>query len=211
MEEKLGLNPWMNIWVHPRKTIRRLVEYNTEFRLIPLCAIYGFQYLLRVIQYLSLGKDLSLTFMILLAFIFSVPVGYVLFNIQSAFCLWMGKLMKGKGHFKEIRAAIYWPSSVPMIVTCLIWIVLMTFHGNNLFVTGYETQLTGTEAIINMGLGMIQLVVGIWGFIILLHALGEVQKFSAWMALLNLILAGLVVFALLFLIVWGISSFVNTT
>lgn len=210
MKEKLGLNPWLSIWVHPRKTIRALVQYNTNYRMIALCAIYGFQYILQIIQYLSLGQGTSLIFITLFALIFSIPVGYIVFNVLSAFYLWVGKLIKGKGSFKQIRAATYW-SSVPMVATCVIWIILMVLHGNSLFVAGYETKLVGTAAALSMGFGVVQLVLGIWGLIIMLHALGEVQGFSAWMALLNLVLAGLAIFILLFLIVWGVSSIIQAT
>ncbi len=210
MKEKLGLNPWLSIWVHPRKTIRTLIEYNTNYRLVALCAIYGFQYILQILQYLSLGQGTSLIFVILLALIFSIPVGYIVFNVLSAFYFWIGKLIKGKGSFKQIRAATYW-SSVPMVVSCLVWIVLMVLHGNSLFVAGYETKLVGAAAAVSMGLGVLQLVIGIWGLIIMLHALGEVQGFSAWMALLNLVLAGLAIFILLFLVVWGVSSMIHVT
>jgi len=40
----------------------------------------------------------------------------------------------------------------------------------------------------------------------ILHALGEVQGFSAWMALLNTALTGLTIFVLLFLVSWGVSA-----
>ncbi|MDN3508767.1 MAG: YIP1 family protein [Candidatus Neptunochlamydia sp.] len=210
MKGKLGLNPWLSIWVHPRKTIRALVEYNTNYRLVTFCVVYGFQYILQILQYLSLVEGTSLLFVILLALIFSIPMGYIVFNVLSAFYFWVGKLIKGKGSFKQIRAATYW-STVPMVVTCLVWIVLMVLHGNSFFVVGYEAKLVGTAAAISIGLGIIQLVIAIWGLIILLHALGEVQGFSVWMTLLNLVLAGLAIFILLFLIVWGVSSVIHVT
>ncbi|MDJ0652156.1 MAG: YIP1 family protein [Simkaniaceae bacterium] len=210
MKGKLGLNPWLSIWIHPRKTIRALVEYNTNYRLIVLCAIYGFQHILQILQYLSLGQGTSLLFMLLLAFIFSIPVGYIVFNVLSASYLWVGKLIKGKGSFKQIRAATYW-SSVPMAVSCLVWIVLLVLHGSSLFVAGYETKLVGPTAAVNRGLGGLQLVIGIWRLIITLHALGEVQGFSTWMALLNLVLVGLAIFILPFLVVWCVSSMIHVT
>ncbi|QVL56873.1 MAG: YIP1 family protein [Simkaniaceae bacterium] len=210
MKEKLGINPWLSIWIHPRKTIRALIEYNTNYRLIALCAIYGFQYVLQLTQYLSLGQGTSLLFIIIIALILSIPVGYIMFNVLSAFYFWIGKLIKGKGSFKQVRAATYW-SSVPMVLTSLIWIILMVLHGNSLFTSGYETQLVGAAAALSMGFGVLQLAIGIWGLVILLHALGEVQGFSAWMALLNIFLAGLAIFILLFLVVWGVSTVVHVT
>lgn len=205
MKEKLNFNPWLNIWIHPRNTIRSIVESNPNYRLVLLSAIYGFQYLLQSAQYFSLGQGTSLALILLFAVIFAIPAGYITFNVMSLFYYWIGKLIKGKGSFKEIRAATVW-SSVPMLVTCLIWIILMVFHGNHLFIAGYETQLTGGAAALSMALGFVQLAIVIWGLVIFLHALGEVQGFSAWMALLNVVLAGIVVFILLFLVFWGVSA-----
>lgn len=208
MKEKLGINPWLSIWFHPRKTIRAIIEYNKNYRIILLSAIYGFQYMLQSAQYFSLGQGTSLLLLLLFAIIFAIPAGYIIFNVMSFFYYWIGKLIKGKGSFKEIRAATIW-SSVPMVLTCLIWIILMIFHGNSLFVAGYETQLTGGAAALSMTLGFVQLAIGIWGLVIFLHALGEVQGFSAWMALLNAVLAGIVVFILLFLVGWGVSALIH--
>ncbi len=210
MKEKLGLNPWLSMWVSPRKTIRALTQYDTNHCFVVLCAIYGFQYMLQAIQFLSFGYSTSLFLIIICAAILSIPTGYIIFNVMSAFCFWIGKLIKGKGSFKQIRAATYW-SSVPMVITCLIWIILMIFNGNDLFIAGYEKRLVGTAAMVTMIAGIGQLVIGIWGLVIFLHALGEVQGFSAWMALLNTFLAGLAVFILLFLVGWGVSTLIHVT
>lgn len=211
MKEKLKFNPWLNIWVHPRTTIRAITQTNKNYRLLLLSTIYGFQLMLQSIQYFSLGQGNSLALILLFAIIFSIPVGYITFNVWSFFYYWLGKLIKGKGSFKEVRTATVW-SSVPIVVVpCLSWIILMIFHGNSLFTLGYETQLTEGAAILTGALGIIQFASWIWGLVILLHALGEVQGFSAWLGLLNVVLAGLVMFILLFLIGWGVSALIHVS
>jgi len=210
MKQDLGLNPWLSIWVKPRKTIRALIDYNVNYCFIVLCAIYGFQYMLQAAQFVSMGSDASLWLILLLSVILSIPLGYVVFNVGSFFTFVLGKLIKGKGKFKQVRAATYW-SSVPIVITVAIWIVLMIAHGNSLFVLGYERGLTGVGVTINAVAAIIQVIIGVWGFVIFLHALGEVQGFSAWMALLNTFLAGLVLFILLFLISWGVSVVTHVT
>jgi len=205
MKTELGLNPWLSIWVKPRQTMRALMDYNVNYRFIALCAIFGFQYMLQVTQFLSLGRDINLFVILLIALLLCIPVGYILFNISSAFLFWVGKLIKGKGTFKQIRAASYW-TSVPNVVTILIWIVLMVLHGGNLFIAGYERDMAGAAIGVNVGASILQTALGIWMLVIFLHALGEVQKFSAWMALLNLFLSGLAIFIVMFIIGWGISA-----
>lgn len=210
MKEKLGLNPWLSIWVKPRKTIRALVEYDAGFCFIVMCAIYGFLYMLQISQFLALGQSSSLLIIIILSAVLAIPVGYIVFNISSFFAFLLGKLIKGKGSFKQIRAATYW-STVPMVVVLLFWIFCIVINGNSLFVPGYEKRLVESAATINIVISIAQFALAIWGLIIYLHALGEVQGFSAWMALLNVFLAGLAIFILLFLISWGVSALTYLT
>lgn len=201
----LGCNPWLSMWVRPRQTIRTLTQHNPNYRFATFCAIYGFQYLLQASQFLALGRASSLLVILILAAILAIPVGYLLFNVTSFFFFVLGKLIKGKGSFRHIRTATYW-ASVPMAVSLVIWAGLILCYGNNLFVPGYEKHLMGVAATINAVAGIGQLILGVWGFVIFLHALGEVQGFSAWMALLNVFLSVLTVSILLFLVGWVVST-----
>ena len=210
MKEKLGLNPWLSIWVKPRDTIRALVDYNVNHRFLVMCVIYGFLYMLQVSQFLALGQSSSLLMILLFSVVLAIPVGYIIFNVSSFFAFIMGKLIKGKGSFKQIRAATYW-STVPMIISVVFWIYLMVMFGNSLFVPGYEKALVGTALNINIGIGLAQLFLGVWGLVIYLKSLGEVQGFSAWMALLNAFLAGLAIFIVIFLLSWGVSAVTHLT
>ncbi len=210
MKEELGLNPWLSMWVRPRKTMQVIKEHNINHRLFVLCLIYGFQWMLGALQFFSFGYAFTLFFIFLIAAVLAVPAGYIIFNFMGAFYYWMGKLVKGKGSFKQVRAATAW-SSVPIIVTCLIWIYLMLLHGNGLFISDYQKQLVGTIATVTAFAGLTQLAMVIWSIVIFLHALGEVQGFSAWKALLNLFLAWLGAFILMFLIGWGVSAWTHVS
>jgi len=52
---------------------------------------------------------------------------------------------------------------------------------------------------------VIQLVVAVWTLIILLKALGEVQGFSAWKALLNVMIPVVIVFGGISILSWLVS------
>ncbi len=210
MKEKFDLNPWLSMWIHPRKTMQALKGYDINHRLFVLSMIYGFQWMLGALQFFSFGYAFTLFFIFLVAAVLSIPAGYIIFNFMGAFYYWMGKIVRGKGSFKEVRAATAW-SSVPMIITILIWIFLMLLYGNGVFISGYEKKLIGTAAMITAIAGLGQLVMFVWSVVIFLHALGEVQGFSSWMAFLNLILAWIASFVLLFLVSWGVSSLIHVT
>jgi hypothetical protein len=65
----LGLNPWKSILTKPRETIRSIVGYNANYRLLVLSIIYGFNSMLGIAQKISFGERLSGISMIILAVI----------------------------------------------------------------------------------------------------------------------------------------------
>lgn len=204
MKEKLGLNPWLSIWVRPRETIRALVSYNVNYRFLILSAVCGFLYMLQSSQFLSLGQESSLLSILIVSLILAIPIGYIVFNVSAVFMYFVGKLIKGKGKYKEVRAAIYW-ASVPNLVSIFLWIVMMIAFGKTLFVTGFEENLSSGALGMIFAVAILHIAVAIWGLIILVKAIGEVQGFSAWMGLLNAFLSGLALSIVLFIISWGVS------
>ncbi len=208
MNKELGFNPFLKILVKPRLAIRTLVAYNVNYRFLPLCAIYGFLFLLQTL--LNYGTAFFIA--LILSLILSIPVGYVYFNISSLFIFWIGKLIKGKGSFKQVRAATYW-TSVPSLLIYLLWITLMILNSQELFVSEGHKESMQIFTIIRGIISLILLVLSIWTFLIFLHALAEVQGFSAWLAFLNAFLGGLVlsmsIFITTFMVAWGIGAWVR--
>jgi len=58
MKALSGFNPWLRMWVKPKTTIRKIIEYNPNFRLFWLSAIYGIVSLLSSSQSFALGHRL---------------------------------------------------------------------------------------------------------------------------------------------------------
>lgn len=201
MGEKLPLNPWTKIWVHPRETIRAIIQHNTSYFLPLLYWIYGLPLLLQVAQNMSLGLQAPSFMILLVAAAGAFFLGWVGINLGSILFYWTGKWIGGQGRYQEVRTAVAW-STVPTIVNNIFWVILTLLFGKALFTqTFLETQFTGVLLAIVFLVSVIQFGVAIWGFVILLQALGEAQKFSAWKALLNVVLP----LAMIFLGVWLLS------
>lgn len=212
MKEKLALNPWLTIWKEPRKTIRALVEYDPNFRLIFFSFIYGFPFFcfffspLYSWTFLYMGESfqasslpLPFLYLILMGFFtifvagLSISIGYLLFNFSS-FLYWLvGKWLKGKGSFKEVRMATYW-STLPFLFPFALFFPL--FAVPMVLILVGEVLLLPSIWMALYGVSLI------WGVGILSKTLGEVQGFSAWMALLNMFLAAAALTALYFLLIW---------
>ena len=202
MNKNLGLNPWFSVWTKPRTTIRALVAYDVNYQFVVLCVLYGLQYILHLLQFG--GSANSLGSVLLTAVILATPIGYIVFNLETVIFFLIGKLIKGGGRFKQIRAAICW-SNIPIVCNLAIWVILLLIYGNDLFITSSYQRLTRIDMVINIIIAVAQIIFIIWSLILLVHVLSEVQGFSAWMALLNIILSGIVVFILVLLANWAIS------
>jgi hypothetical protein len=75
----------------------------------------------------------------------------------------------------------------------MLWIPVLALTGSTLFMSEIPATFGRSMALSAASLMIVQLVTAVWGFITALHCLGEVQGFSAWRALGNVILAGAIV------------------
>ncbi len=192
-------NPWYSIWTHPRMTIQRIIEQNPNHRLATLSFIYGFPWLLSLAQSLSLGEYYANWLIVFAALVLAIPIGYILLSISAFFFLWIGKIIRGEGTFRSVRSALAW-ANVPNVVSIVILLLLVTFFREGIFDSNFATR-TGNGGWL-LGVFFIRMIFVVWAFVLLLHTLGQVQKFSAWMALLNTILVGIVYAIILFVGSW---------
>lgn len=200
MKTDLGLNPWLKIWVEPKATIRKIINYNPNFRLFFLSAIYGFVSLVSSSERFSLGLTMHFFWVLLLCLIIAPIWGYIVFSISSFFIYFIGKWLKGRAKFIEVRSAIAW-SNVPMLVNIFMWILLFIIFGSDLFrdFPGAFVLTKAQKAFLFLIL-LSQLVISIWIIVLYVNALSEVQKFSIGKAILNILIAIVIVPAVIALI-----------
>lgn len=201
---KVG-NPWLTMWTKPRQTIREIVSTNPKYRFALLSAVYGFPMLLNFAQTLSLGMNVHWGMILAIAVVLSTFVGMLGLSITAGLMYWTGKWIGGKSQFLEMRAAVSW-ANVTNVVTSLVWLVLIAIFGQDVFMRNFSnTPFMGGEKVAIFFLFTIQTIVSIWSIFILVKAVGEVQGFSAWKGLLNLILPVMIVI----LLAWGIGLVVG--
>lgn len=208
-------NPWLEIWTHPKATIKQIVATNPNRSLWLLAAIYGFPSILSFFQSLYLGYSLGPLALFLAALIFSPLWGYVSFSIWSGIVCGIGKLFKGRGNFQEIRAAYAW-SCVPLIVSCLFWIVLILLFGGRLFLPPFDAgAVTNAEGVVLSLILIVKVVFAVWSLVIYLNALAEVQSFSVLRAIGNVlvsaVLLGIVLGSVFFLSLYVVHAAVEST
>jgi len=209
-QEHKPQSPWASIWVHPRATIVRIVAENPNRSLWLLAAIYGFSSLLNMFQSISLGSALGPLPILIIAIIFAPIWGYIAFAFWSWMVSWTGKWFKGQGTFQTIRAAYAW-ASVPLIINIPLWLLMIFFFGGQLFLNFPEGYLLSDGQITLLFFILIsKVILAVWSLVIYLNALSEVQNYSVLRAILNVIVAGLIV-GIAFAILWVLLVFLAGT
>jgi hypothetical protein len=194
-------NPFLTIWTRPRATIRGIVDTNPLLHVVPLAMAGGVvQTIDRAVQR-NAGDVLSLPAIIALA-VFLGPIGGLIgLFVGGWFTRTAGRWLGGHATPEQVRAAIAW-SFIPGLATIPILIVQIGFFGRDLFT---QSKLTVDSdsflTVVLMVTGVLEVVLGIWSFVILLKCVGEVQGFSAWKAFGSFILIGLVIFVPIMLLV----------
>ena len=191
--ETTTLNPWFSMWLHPRRTIRQIVETNPDRLVLLLAAVGGIVEALTNASSDSKSDGMSLTAILLTSLIVGPLMGILGLWLGGVLLRWTGGWIGGQADARRIRATLAW-ANVPLIWSLLLWIPALLLFGAELFAKATplidaSALLSGLYLVFSFGIG----VVSLWAFVVFLHALGEVQGFSAWKALGNSILAGLVV------------------
>ncbi len=211
VSKESGFNPWLTIWTEPRATISRIVSHNANRSLWLLASIYGFSSLLNSFQTFVVGQQIGLFQIYFLAAVLSPIWGYIGFSIWSFFISITGKLFKGAGTFKEVRAAYAW-SCVPLVVNLVLWLILGAAFGRTLFMPIDETHpLTQTQVVLLFVVLVARLVTMIWSLVIYVNTLSEVQKFSVLKSIGNMLVAVICLGVVFYLLLLLGASFSGTT
>ena len=188
------LRPFVTMWLSPRRTVRHIISVNPELHVLLLICLGGIGGALDRFSTQNAGDDLPMTAILGSAVIFG-PLG-------ALFGLWIGShliritgvWMGGIGDRVHIKTAMAW-ASVPTFFGMLFWIPQIVLLGPDMFTT--EMPRVAANPILALPLlvmGIAELILAIWAFILLCNAIAEVQGFrSAWRGFLNLLAAGLLV------------------
>ncbi len=192
------MNPWLSVWTSPRETIREIVKTNPNRSFGWLCALYGLPTAFSIAQNYSFSAFMPFWAILVASFVLCTVIGAIGISITAWLLHFTGQWIGGKGDYRSIRSAVAW-SNVPNSVVIIMWLILIGSFGNFLFTHGFEhAHFGGFETGLIFLVFLIQTIAAVWGFIIMLHMLGEVQGFSAWMGFLNV----LIPFCIIGVIVW---------
>ena len=200
------LNPWFSMWTKPRATIQEIVDRDPEHLVLALAAVAGFSGFLDRAAMRSMGDDFQWPTLVLIGAIVGPISGIVGLYLFGWLLRWTGDWIGGRASSREIRTAMAW-SSVPIVWALVLWVPELALFGQELFTTETPRIDSNTNLLVLFVLfGLVEMTVGIWAIVVFLKSLGQVQGFSAWKALGNSALAGLVILIPLLLVVFVVVA-----
>jgi len=187
---KLKINPWKEVWLHPRNTIKAILKYNPKYMVLPLAALAGIANSAIEFELMDgiIGGSSFIGSSIVAALL-----GIVSLYVSGFLLSLTGSWIKGKANALKLRAVVAW-SGVPIVASLLLFIPL--FFALN-------SGATGTVATSSF----VSLILGVWSLVLYIGMIAEVQKFSIWKSILNILLVLIILLipALLFGILSGVS------
>jgi hypothetical protein len=185
-------NPWLTIWTRPRATIRGIVETKPGYGVLRIALLYSlFTAFSQLQSYTMAPREFRpgmLGLFCLVGLLVWAPLIFLMGWLYAGVGRWLG----GQATAREMRAAISWPL-VPMLTTVPLWLVVYVVFAKTIF--GSEPFFLPSNSslfLASLVVMMVQVVLSIWGFVLMLKTIGEVHRFSAWKALGTILLAGLV-------------------
>jgi hypothetical protein len=199
------LNPWLSIWLHPRKTMRWIRQHDPDDQVILLTSLAGFSEILVSASRFSLGDHLDIPVIFAMA-VFLGPVSGITGLIAGSLLLWWtGTWLGGKAQPNLIRAAIAW-SFVPVICYSILWIPQYIFLQDVLFKS--KVVVYGSSIhLLSAGFNSLRLIIGLWSLAIFINGLSEAQGYSTGRAVINTGMSFIIVLT----VVWFIASVIGVT
>lgn len=180
--ERNQINPWLNLWIRPRQTIRAILDTDPRRLILFLSILNGIISSIAAYFFLLNSDPQDFQSNRSFALIIMIIIGASLGVFHLYFGGWLyqltGKWLGGKGTFIDLKCAVGWSSYLFLIVSLINLIealVLSHFWPALIF-------------------SILYLIFIIWSFIAFIFLIAEAHRFSAWRGLGTLILALALVF-----------------
>jgi hypothetical protein len=196
-------NPWFTIWLNPRKTMREILDSDPTRMVIVLSVLGGIAESLDKAEAKHMGDKLPLPAILAICLILGPIGGLLSVYFGGAIIKWTGSWIGGRGSTTDIRAALAW-SNIPIIWALLLVIPKILLIGQDLFTSTPILDSAPTLKMLFIVFGLADLVIGIWSGFVTLKCLAEAQRFSAWKALLNIILPGVIILVPILIVVFAV-------
>jgi len=187
-----SITSFVTIWSSPRATIRRIVDTDPTRNVIALAAVGPAIGALAGQWSKALGNAANLSVLwpvwVAVSVAIQAALGVLMLFVMGAVFKWSGSLLGGVASRVEVRAALAW-SQVPAIAAEIVLLIAV------LMGVPMPHADPGTLPQIDPAFYKVMVVeglLGIWGLVVSLKCMGEVHRFSAWRALVAILIPPLI-------------------
>lgn len=204
LREGREVNPFTDIWLRTRETVRYVIEQKSVKFIILLIVLTGFASgLIGLMNARSANMDpWAAVFQALITGPIGSAFGYF---IGAAILTLVGRLFKGTSTYQEMFKALV-TAQIPQIWLLPV-LVIWAFAAPETFFAD-RMDVEGNPIVVIMSIVMA--VVSVWTFVIVCKAVGEAHRVSSWKGFFIVVLPGIIILILVLIIVFVIfASFFN--
>lgn len=203
MNEQQKLNPFLSVWLHPKKTARYVMDNKgIPYTLFIIAISYIGVFSASIID-TKLYPTLPILGILVLLVICSVFFG-IISNAFYSLIIWpIGKMFKGVGTYQELFKALSL-ISIPYVILIPFYIIWMYTDPYSLFYSSFEGML-GIVGIITL---LLTVVVTVWCIVISIAVIAEAHQISNWKAFFTLLIPTVII-TILFVIVFIILAVIG--
>ena len=167
--------------LNPRGFIRRILSHVPYRITLIIAAAVGLAQALAMIPE-DAGDGSAIMMHLLIIALLAPPMGILLVYIRGFLLFATGRLLNGHADGRDIRTALAW-SEIPLLLGGGLGLAEIALSGWVGRVHSLPTLLGQT------GVVLLQLGIGIWALVLLLHTVAEIQAFSIGRALTSIAMA----------------------
>ncbi len=184
-EEKL--NPWLSIWTRPRMTVATMVRTNPQKHVILLVVLWGITDSLGRGAGSGIGDRANLLVLLGSAIVAGSLGGVIVLYIASWVLRITGVWLGGEASSRAIRTAFAW-ATLPVVVTLPFWLGMIAWAGKEVFVSEPFNE-NDLGSLVYIGFLLMNMVAVIWTLFIFTKGISQVQGFSIWRTISNIVVA----------------------
>ncbi|WP_084243470.1 Yip1 family protein [Planomicrobium okeanokoites] len=204
IRKEQDINPFTDIWLRTRETVRFVIERKSAQYIILLIVLTGFASGL-----IGLMNNRSAEMSPWAAFfqvLIGGPIGSAFgYFIGAAILTLVGRLFKGKATYQEMFKALP-TAQIPQIWLLPLLIIWALTSPETFFADRMEVEGNPITVIMSI----VMAAVSIWTFVIVCKAVGEAHQVSSWKGFFIVVIPGVIIGIIVVLIIFVLfASFFN--
>lgn len=204
IKNERGLNPFTDIWLRTRETVRFVIEQKSFKFIILLIVLTGFAS--GLIGMMNERSFEMAPWAAILQALVTGPIGSAFgYFLGAAVLVLVGRLFKGTATYQDMFKALA-TAQIPQIWLLPLLIIWLLASPDTFLAD--RTDVEGSPIVAIMSIVMA--VVSIWTFIIVCKAVGEAHQVSSWKGFFIVVLPGILITIIVLILVFVLfASFFN--